>query len=66
MRLLGATLLVALLFAPAGCGSIIESESGQHFAEKNTAGPSGSEVEATLNAFETALREKKSLRRANT
>jgi hypothetical protein len=50
------TLAVSLL-ALTGCG-LIESESGQHFAEKNVPVPSADEVETTLNHFEKAFREK--------
>ena len=59
MKFLGATLLVTFLFAAAGCGELVESESGREFAERNLPVPSDSEVEATLNAFEAALHEKK-------
>ena len=57
MKGLCATTLALLLLALTGC-SLIESESGQDFAEKNAAVPSTEEVEATLNHFEKAFRKK--------
>jgi hypothetical protein len=57
MKGICAMTLAASLLALTGCG-LIESESGQHFAEKNGDVPSADEVEATLNHFEKAFREK--------
>jgi hypothetical protein len=58
MRRLVWGLVVLPLLLP-GCGDIIESESGKHFAERNAPVPSPAEAEATLNRFEAALREKR-------